>query len=242
MNRTILPWALSVLIPVAAATAQKAGQPRKIVDRDTKKSYSAVIEGASGARLVCTGAGCRKKTMFAAKVYVLVHWIDAEGAAETLAKWKGKSGKQLAADPKFLEALTVVDVEKRLRFDFVRAVTAKQVREGFVASLRDSKQRKEFVALFRADMKVGDHFELRWLPGGVIEVHEKGKKAGALPANPKFAAEVWRQYFGKKMVDSHLAAVKPQLVAHGADLWRPLPAKPEKKAPTSRPTGGKGGK
>jgi hypothetical protein len=216
MTQRITALACVLLI---AATAAALHDSTKVVEKETKTSFESVLHGADGGHLVLTGAGCRKKTAFNAKVYAIAHWIDAKAAADALSSWKGRSAKDLVGDQSFYDAMVAADVEKRIRLVFVRKVKGKQVREGFDDSLPDTPQAKQFLAMFQANLKDGDVLDIHWLPGGTIEVHEKGKRVGAIEKNPTFAQDAWKMYFNKKVVDGHLETVKKELISNVAALW-----------------------
>jgi hypothetical protein len=216
MTRRITSLACLLLIAATAAAVQGSA---KIVEKETKKSFDAVLEGADGNTLTLTGVGCRKKSAFNVKVYAIAHWIDAKAAAEALSSWKGRSAKDLIGDQSFYDALVSADVEKRLRLIFVHKAKGKQVREGFDDSLPDTPEAKQFLAMFQANLKDGDVLDIHWLPGGTIEVHEKGKRIGAIEKNPTLAQDVWKMYFAKKVVDKHLATVKKELLSNAAAVW-----------------------
>ena len=120
-----------------AVSALALAQGGKVVEKETKKSFDAVVAGATpGVKLTCTGTACREKTMFAVNVYAIAHWIDGGRGKEALKKWKGKNGKQLESDQAFYDAVCSADVEKRLRMVFVRDVDAEKVRDAVMRALR----------------------------------------------------------------------------------------------------------
>jgi len=208
------------------ATALAVQSNAKIVEKETKTSFDAVVDGAeSGVTLTCTGVGCRKMTAFNVKVYATANWIDAAGAAQALGAWKGRSAAQLTADQSFYDALSTADVEKRIRMVFVHKATGKQVSEGFADSLNiiyDKKlppKAQKFLNVLSAKLKVGDAVEIRWLPGGTIELYEKDQRVGVIEKDPAFAADVWKIWFGEKLADAHLETLKKELVGNIAAVW-----------------------
>ncbi len=210
--------ALAVVLCAAAAD--------KIKESQTGESFDAQVQGATpGVTLTCTGAGCRKKTAFAVKVYAIAHWIDREGARKPLSEWQGKSGADLAKDQRFYDALSAADVEKRLGLVFVRDLEAEKIRDAFKESLSFSypnglsANAEKFLALFTAHVKKGQSIELRSLPGGVIEVQQNGAALGKLGADPELSKAVWAIYFHEKLADSYLDTVKHELVARIEAIW-----------------------
>lgn len=220
MNR--YAWALGLALAVVLC----AGAADTITEPETGKVFDAEVKGATpGVTLTCTGVGCRKKTVFAAKVYAAAHWIDAEAARTALSEWRGKSGKDLAADQRFYDALSSSDIEKRLALVFVRDVDAGQIRGGFKDSLNIAYSKKlspaaeQFLALFTTDVKTGQAIEIRSLPGGVIEVRQNDATLGRLPADRELATAVWAIYFHQKLADNYLEALKPKLIERMGSVW-----------------------
>jgi hypothetical protein len=198
----------------------------KVRDPQTGQAFDAQVQGAvTGVTLTCTGAGCRKKTALAVKVYAIAHWIDAQGARTALSEWQGRTGKDLAADQRFVDALSSADVEKRLALVFVRDLEAAKIRDAFKESLAASYPKglspaaEKFLGLFTADLTKGQSMEMRSLPGGVIEVRLDGAVAGRSPADRELAAAVWAIYFHATLADKHLEDVKRELVSRIEAIW-----------------------
>jgi len=198
----------------------------KVVEEETGKKFDAVVAGTGeDVKLVCTGTACREKTMFAVNVYAIAHWIDAKGGKEALKKWKGKTGKQVRDDQDFFDALCSADIEKRFRLVFVRDVEAEKVRDAFKESLVNvygknlPKVARDFIMLWRKELKDGHTIELRSLPGGTIEARLNDKKIGTFEKDKKFADAVWKIWFQKKVADDYLKAVKKGLVSRISALW-----------------------
>ena len=214
--------AIVVLLCVAAAVA---AADRQVVEKETGTKFAAKLKGASGKSLVCVGTACREKTMFAVNVYAIAHWVEAAGAKAALKKWKGKSGKALEKDQAFYDALSKADVEKRLRLVFVRDVESKKIREAFEDSLKNTfkpmpKVVKEFVALWKADLKEGNTMELRSLPGGTLEAYQNDKLLKRFEKNKELAAGVWQIWFQQKLADGYLKDVKKGLVSGIGAIWK----------------------
>ena len=213
------------VVLASVATAIAAHSNGKIVEKETKRSFDAVVDGAEAGRtLICTGVGCRKMTAFGVKIYAAAHWIDTAGAASALSSWKGRSAAQLAGDQSFYDALSSADFEKRMRLVFVHKATGKQVSEGFEDSLKISyrtlpPEAKKFLDMLEAKLSVGDAVEIRWLPGGTIEVYEKDKRIGVIEKNAKFADAVWKMWYGEKLADGHLKTLKKELLGNISAVW-----------------------
>ena len=222
MSRIMWTMSLALAVVLCAAADDKIAEPQ------TGESFDAQIKGVTpGVTLTCTGVGCRKKTVFAVKVYAIAQWIDPQGARKALSEWQGKSGKDLATDQRFYDALSSADIEKRLGLVFVRDLEAEKIRDAFRESLKFSYEKElsptaeQFLALFTADVKKGQSIELRSLPGGVIEVQQNGATLGRLAADPKLATAVWAIYFHEKLADDYLQTVKHELVSRIEAIWQP---------------------
>lgn len=208
---------------IAAAIAVQ--QADKVTEPETGTVFEAAIDGSTaGSRLLCTGTGCRKKSIFGVKIYAIAHWIDGAGANESLSAWKGKAAAELQGDQAFYDALSAADVEKRFKLVFVYKVSAKEMRQAFRESLELGytefpKIADDFVNLFTADIAIGDAIELRSFPGGTIEAWHKGKSLGRLGPDPVFAKAVWGIYFDKKLADNYLEQVKKELVGDITNVW-----------------------
>lgn len=213
-------------ISVAVAVVLCAAAADKITEPQTGEAFDAQVQGATpGITLTNTGVACRKKTVFAVKVYAIAQWIDPQGARKALSEWQGKTGKDLATDQRFYDALSSADIEKRLTLVFVRDLEAEKIREAFKESLAFSYDKglspaaDQFLALFKTDVKKGQTLELRSLPGGVIEVQQNGASLGKLPADPVLATAVWAIYFHEKSADDYLATVKHDLISRIEAVW-----------------------
>lgn len=222
---------LTVKAGLALVALMLATSADPIREPDTGKTFDVAIKGTTpDVTLTCTGAGCRKATALGVKVYAIAQWIDAAGARTALAAWQGKSGKDLASSQPFYDALSAADVEKRLRLVFVRNVSARELHDGFEESLEIAYSGtippagRAFLDLFRTDVKKDQAIELRSLPGGVIEVVQHDKSLGKLPPDRTLATAVWAIYFHEKLADSHLVAVKPELVARIGEIWNAPPS------------------
>jgi hypothetical protein len=225
MGRERRGWLAGFLLVAAAAVALAAPSAGKIVEPETERGFAATVQGAEDGRtLTCTGVACRKKTMLGVKVYAVAHWIDAAAAAQALAPWKGKPASELVKDQSFYDALSSVDVEKRMRLEFVHDATAKQVADGFRDSLELTYKKlppeaERFLGMLQEKMELGDAVELRWLPGGNIELYEKDQLKGVVEENPTFATAAWKMWLGEKLADGHLETAKKDLVGNIAAVW-----------------------
>jgi hypothetical protein len=220
MNTITRTLSLALAVGLCAAAADK------IIEPQTGEAFDTQIQGATpGFTLTCTGVACRKKTIFAVKLYAIAHWMDPQGARQGLSEWQGKTGKDLATDQRFYDALSSADIEKRLVMVVVRALSAGKLRDSFRESLQLSYPKgfsaaaEQFLALPLADLKKGQMIEIRSLPGGVIEVQQNGATVGRLPPDPELSTAVWRIYFHEVLADDYLETVKRELVSRIEAVW-----------------------
>lgn len=109
---------------------------------------------------------------------------------------------------KFDEILNA-DKAKQLTMKWARNVPADKIREGYMESFQKifssedySKYQNEinqFVNFFNKDVQKGDTYDLRWFPGGYLELDVNGSKVGSL-SNAGFAKALWSFWFGPKSV------------------------------------------
>lgn len=130
-----------------------------------------------------SGVGVRTKTVFDVKVYAFGMYVDAVGAREHLAEWKGKTAEELQDDKKFFAKLLEDDFSKSMRLVMVRDVDGDDFSEAFEDSLaprvREAARKKKlrggavaletFKGFFDVD-EITDESEIifTWYPGGKL--------------------------------------------------------------------------
>ena len=142
--------------------------------------------------LQTTGAAVHNKLLV--KIYTLVHYIEEPivGTIEEVLN-------QVFNDNK----------PKQLSFRWLRSLELRQVRdsywEAFDKVLNDDDQYAlqnyidQFVGLYDQDAQKEATHEVRWLPGGLVELWIQGKKKGAVQ-NIAFAKALWSVWFGPKSI------------------------------------------
>lgn len=97
---------------------------------------------------------------------------------------------------------------KQLTIKWVRDVNEKQMRDGFTSGFKKvlkenpvniEPEMEKFLSFFGNDIRKGDEFNIRWFPGGYMEVYVNGEKKGEL-ASQDFAQAFWSIYFGSQSV------------------------------------------
>lgn len=101
------------------------------------------------------------------------------------------------------------DKAKQLTIKWIHNANAKQVQEGCEESCKKTFSKSQytmlineittFINFFKLDMKKGDEYSLRWLPGGHVEAIIHGHFAGSI-TNLEFAKCLWNVWFGPQSV------------------------------------------
>lgn len=142
-------------------------------------------------KLQMTGEATRKK--FFVSVYQVAHYLQ-EGAV-------------VSGTNKFQSILNDNAI-KQFTFKWLRTVEAAKVKEGYQESFKKTLSASAYAQLqdeisrfinFFKEVKSGDEYVLRWLPGGHIEVMIQGSKVGEI-TNLAFAKALWSIWFGDKSV------------------------------------------
>jgi hypothetical protein len=140
--------------------------------------------------LVATGTAVRKKLMF--KVYGMVHYMQEppQGGKDEILSEVLSDGKA-----------------KQLVLQFVRNVGADKIqnawRDGFkkntsVEQFSDIEPLVEqFVGYFTDEVRKGEQYIFRWLPGGTVVTIIKGEEKPAI-TSVEFARGLWAIWFGQK--------------------------------------------
>lgn len=142
-----------------------------------------------------TGVGVRTKTVFDVKVYAFGMYVDAVGAREHLADWKGKTTEELQDDKKFYAKLLENNFSKSMRLVMVRDVDGDDFSEAFEDALaprvREAARKKKlrggavaletFKGFFDID-EITDESEIifTWYPGGKLITIVNGEQQPAI--------------------------------------------------------------
>jgi hypothetical protein len=194
----VVVLAASLATPALALTAEQVSEPASGVKFDTE---------IGDLRLL--GTGLRTKTFLKVKVYAVGLYVDPKALAEH----KGKTDTS-----ELLKALVWGDSRREIRMKFIRdGIAAKTIRGAFEESLggTDASLRERFLANF-GDVKTGDEYVFRWLPGGTLETTVAGQAKAAI-ADKAFASAVFAIWLGNKPIQ---ADIKRGLVSRAAEVLR----------------------
>ncbi len=138
--------------------------------------------------LSATGASTRKK--FIVKVYSIASYI------ENPSKEKGIDQMLDPSKAKQLTQIFMQKVDKQKFTNILNESLSKNIPNDQKTALKPVVS--DFLSLFTA-VKVNDVHDLRWFPGGVIELHVNGAKVGTVQSED-FAVALWKIWFGKDSV------------------------------------------
>lgn len=166
-----------------------------ITDSGTGQTFPSQVSFENAGKkynLNATGTSTRKK--FFVKVYGVAHYLQ-DGAYKS-----GADKFQVILSDQFA---------KQLSLKWVHDADAKRIQEGYHESFQKTLSPQDYnqmlndinqyVSFFNANFQKGDEHEIRWIPGGIIEVNYNGKKVGSV-TNPNFARALWSIWFGEKSV------------------------------------------
>jgi hypothetical protein len=141
------------------------------------------------------GVGLRTKTILKVKVYAIGLYVADSALAGSL---KGKAGAELYHE------LVWGDFAKEVHLRLVRDVNASQMQESIREALdKAEKDRVDaFVANF-ADIKTGEEYVLRWVPGGTLETVANGVAKTPI-ADKNFAAAVFGIWLGDEPIQEDI--------------------------------------
>ena len=143
---------LMTLVLAATVCTSELAAPRVSADCPSELRTPAGIQ-------LLTGTGVRTRTVFKVKVYTFGLYVDADGARNALAQWRGKSAAELSADPSVYDELLKGAFPMTVRLVMSRDVSAAQMAEAFddalgprvkQAAQRDLPGGAEALAQFRA--------------------------------------------------------------------------------------------
>jgi hypothetical protein len=194
----LAPLAAILTAPTFALAVEQVAEP-----------VSGVKFDAQIGDLRLLGTGLRTKTILKVKVYAVGLYVDP-GA---LAEHKGK-----ADTPAFFKTLVWGDFRREIRMKFIRdAIPARKIREAFAESLggANASLREKFLGDF-GDVKAGDEYVIRWLPGGPLEIVAAGQTREPI-ADKAFAAAVFAIWLGDAPVQPD---IKRGLVSRATEVLK----------------------
>jgi hypothetical protein len=162
-----------------------------------------LAEPRSGARFPLTndgqallGLGLRVKKVAFVKVnvYAVALYVSDAVLEGPLSAYRGHP-----ASPELFRELVWGDFEKRLVLRFLRDLEREQIvgaMRGALTGRSDARLLEQFVSYF-TELKEGEECELRWLPGGSLEVSLAGRRRPPIEGKD-FAAAVFGIYLGDR--------------------------------------------
>jgi hypothetical protein len=184
--------------PTLAAAAEQVAEPASGVTFDSQIGDLQLL-----------GTGLRTKTFLKVKVYAVGLYVDPKALAEH----KGQTDS-----PAFFKALVWGDFRREIHMKFIRDnISANKIRDAFAESLEetDAALREKFLGYF-GDVRKGDEYVLRWVPGGTLETVVAGREQPPI-ANKAFAAAVFAIWLGDKPVQDD---IKRGLVSRAAEVLK----------------------
>ncbi len=187
------PSALTAIAVLSCTTAMFAQETVK--ENSTGKVFPATVtitqEGKSYS-LALTGTAVRKKLII--KVYAIAHYMQDPPAGSAKDVFAG-----ILTDGK----------AKQITMQFVREVGVDKIRTAYHDGFQDNAGKDEYAAItpfvdqflgyFGSDVKEGDVFVLRWLPGGVVQAQVQGVEKPAI-TNSQFARVLWSIWLGEDAI------------------------------------------
>ena len=136
---------------------------------------------------------------------------SAKQALSAAGSLKGKSG------PELYHEIVWGDFAKEVHLRLVRDVSASQMQESIREALEHAEKGRvdAFVANF-GDIKTGEEYVLRWVPGGTLETVANGVSKVAI-ADMTFAAAVFGIWLGDEPIQDD---IKRDLVSRVPALAR----------------------
>lgn len=195
--------ASAVLLGGAAPAATDAD----VTEPGTGAHFPARVQfrhGSTDFALSATGTGVRR--IFLVRVYAMAHYLEDRAHPSTAAA--------------LLEQTLSDTYAKQITLVFTRDLAAEQLRSALEENYRDRASHAEmaetedllrqFLAAIDRDVKQGDRFTVRWLPGGVLlsifdevpvlELH-----------SAKFARVFWSIWFGPRPVMDNRSLIELRL-------------------------------
>ena len=176
--------ATTLATPAFALVAEQVSEPASGVKFDTE---------IGDLRLL--GTGLRTKTFLKVKVYAVGLYVDPKA----LADYRGKG-----ATPELYKSLVWGDFHREIRMKFIRdGIDAKTIRGAFEESLggTDASLREKFLGCF-GDVKTGDEYILRWIPG-TLEIVVAGQAKPPI-SDKAFASAVFAIWLGDKPIQADI--------------------------------------
>jgi hypothetical protein len=149
---------------------------------------------SDGQSLLGLGLRVKKVAFVKVNVYVVALYVADAALEGPLSAYRGHP-----ASPELFRDLVWGDFEKRLILRFLRDLERDQIAgamRGALVGRSDARLLEQFVSYF-TELKEGEECELRWLPGGSLEVWLAGRRRPPIESKD-FAAAVYGIYLGDR--------------------------------------------
>lgn len=183
----------TILVPVVHAD----GQSDFSEDRDYFSKAVNLLYNDEQYNLQLTGSAIR--TRFFLDIYSMAHYLEPVFVREK---------SRVTADEIYASILQQKSI-KQISIIFMRTLTAKQIRESLVDSIRDITTQSDFdvispeIEMFKGaitgDVKENDEFILRWLPDGSLISIFEGQEISNIKSE-NFARAMWSIWFNEDSV------------------------------------------
>ncbi len=142
--------------------------------------------------LQLTGLTVRKKFVF--KVYAIAHYMEnpTRGDKEHIFQEALSDGKAKQITMHFVRGVGVGKITDAYREAFEKSTTEEERK-----ALQPFLER--FIGYHNRDVKKGDEYILRWLPGGTVISILQGEEKPAI-TDPTFARVLWSIWLGEKSI------------------------------------------
>jgi len=142
--------------------------------------------------LRATGLAVRRVAFF--KVYGMAHYADTSSAV---------------SNEEMLDWVLTESAAKQVTMHFARDIAGPKISDSLVKSLRRNASEEtlrtaapaieQFATAVRHDVRAGQRFTVRWLPGGVTVCMLDGEEVLVMH-NASFALALWSMWFGDRAV------------------------------------------
>jgi len=192
----------------AACLALALALPAPSVLADVAEPRTGVTFPEKMGDLSLLGIGLRTKTILKVKVYAIALYVSDAALGGAL---KGKAGGELYRE------LVRGDFPRQVHLRLVRDVSASQMQDTIREALKGANKARvdQFVSYF-GDIKTGEEYVVKYVPGGTVETLAKGAPRPPI-TDKEFAAAVFGIWLGDHPIQED---VKRDLVARAPQLAR----------------------
>lgn len=171
-------------------------ESESIQEISTKKTFPKEISFENKGKtytVQLTGTAVRKK--FFVNVYTIAHYLENPPSNST--------------SEEIFRIILSDNKAKQLTMHWTRDVSVQKVKDAFQESFHKviseqefasiQKEIDQFLGFYQQDVHSGNQHEIRWIPGGIIEVILNEESKGTI-TNPGFAKALWSIWLGPKSI------------------------------------------